>query len=224
MISHPGYLFDLDGTLVDTAPDIGAALNHTLTRHGYAEVDESLTRHWVGHGARVLIEHALKGEALRRGVPADREIPHAETEPLLAVFLDYYRNHLTQRGAPYPGVVEALRALQARGARLAVVTNKLARLSVPLLTELRLDGFFQTVIGGDTAPRPKPAADPALLACERLDLKPAQALFVGDSNTDVNCARAAGCPVVVVRNGYSHGIPAGELGADAVIESFLDLV
>ncbi|MCB1685111.1 MAG: HAD-IA family hydrolase, partial [Pseudomonadales bacterium] len=128
------------------------------------------------------------------------------------------------RGAPYPGVVEALRAMRSRGARLAVITNKLAGLSVPLLTELGLDGFFQTIIGGDTAARPKPAADPALLACERLDLQPAQALFVGDSATDVNCARAAGCPVVVVRDGYSHGTPAAELGADAVIESFLDLV
>lgn len=224
MNPYPGYFFDLDGTLVDTAPDIGAALNHTLQKHGYPEVDEALTRHWIGHGARVLIEHALQAEARRRGAPADREIPRADIEPLLAVFLDYYRAHLSERGAPYPGVVETLRTLQARGARLAVVTNKLAALSVPLLTELRLDGYFQTIIGGDTAARPKPAADPALLACARLDLKPPQALFVGDSATDVGCARAAGCPVVVVRDGYSHGSPAAELGADAVIESFLDLV
>lgn len=224
MNPYPGYFFDLDGTLVDTAPDIGAALNHTLKRHGYAEVDEALTRHWIGHGARVLIEHALKAEALRKGASADRKIPSTDIEPLLAVFLDYYRAHLTERGAPFPGVVEALRAMQARGARMAVVTNKLAGLSVPLLTELRLDGFFQTIIGGDTAARPKPAADPALLACERLDLRPAEALFVGDSAADVSCARAAGCPVVVVRDGYSHGTPAAELGADAVIESFLDLV
>lgn len=219
MIPYPAYLFDLDGTLVDTAPDIGAALNHSLTRHGYPEVDETLTRHWVGHGARALIEQSFAARA-----EGAAPIPAKQMDNLLATFLDYYSSHIAERGAPYPGVIDTLTRLRQRGARLAVVTNKLARLSVPLLEALELDGYFVTVVGGDTAAQPKPAAAPALFACERLRIAPAESLFVGDSDTDVKCARAAGCPVVVVRDGYNHGVPAIELGADAVIESFLDLV
>ncbi|MGE0626007.1 MAG: phosphoglycolate phosphatase [Pseudomonadales bacterium] len=220
MKPYSGYLFDLDGTLVDTAPDINAALNHALGRHGLPGFTEALTRHWVGHGARALIEQALA--ARKRDHSTVDALP--TTESILEVFLDHYRAHIADLGRPYPGVVTALQTLKARGARLAVVTNKLTQLSEPLLAALQLDLYFDAVVCGDTATAPKPAADPALHACAALALTPAQALFVGDSEADVLCARAAGCPVVVVRDGYNHGIPAAELGADAVIESFTDLV
>lgn len=217
MKPYAGYLFDLDGTLVDTAPDINAALNHALARHHLPTVDEALTRHWVGHGARALIGQALgsQSEPERNGI---------DPESLFEDFLAYYGEHIADLSRPYPGVVEALTALEARGARMAVVTNKLALLSEPLLAALDLDRFFGAIVCGDTAAAPKPAADPALYACTALGLDSADALFVGDSTTDVDCARAAGCPVVVVRDGYNHGIPASELGADAVIESFTELV
>lgn len=214
MRRYPGYLFDLDGTLVDTAPDINAALNHALCRGGLKSVDESLTRHWIGHGARVVIEQALLHQG-RTGV---------EIAPLLTDFLSHYRHHLADASAPYPGVVDALHALKARGARLAVVTNKLTRFSVPLLEALGLAGLFHSIVCGDTAARPKPAADPALYACAAIGVLPADALFVGDSETDVGCARAAGCPVVCVPHGYNHGVPADALGADAVIETFAELL
>lgn len=211
---YEGYLFDLDGTLVDTAGDLNVALNHALQHAGLETVDLALTRHWIGHGARVMVQQAL----------AAQSASEALVEELFDVFLTYYQRNLAAFSRPYPHVVETLDALRARGAALAVVTNKRAAFTLPLLDALGLAGRFQQIVSGDTAARPKPAADPALLACERLGVAPAATLFVGDSQPDVDCARAAGCPVVVVPDGYNHGIPASELGADAVIDSFRDLV
>jgi phosphoglycolate phosphatase len=212
--AYAGYLFDLDGTLVDTAADLNAALNHVFSRAGLAPVDESHTRHWVGHGAKVLIEEALAAQ----GQPRQR------AELMLEAFIGHYHRHVADFSRPYPHVVESLDALRARGARLAVVTNKREGLTIPLLAALDLADRFDCVVGGDTAARPKPAPDPALLACEQLGLTPRDVLFVGDSTTDVDCARAAGCDVVCVPDGYNHGTPAHELGADAVIDSFRTLV
>lgn len=214
MKAYQAYLFDLDGTLVDTAPDINAALNHALGSAGLDAVDESLTRHWVGHGSRILVQQAL----LHQQGPEDAlaEVQRA--------FLDFYEHHIADHSRPYPHVVECLTALRRRDARLAVVTNKMTRLTVPLLQALDLTALFHAVICGDTAERPKPAADPALHACDVMEIGVAEALFVGDSETDVACARAAGCDVVCVRDGYNHGTPAHELGADAVIDSFAELI
>jgi phosphoglycolate phosphatase len=212
--AYAGYLFDLDGTLVDTAPDINAALNHALDIAGLDGVDEALTRHWVGHGAQVLVQQALLHQ---RG-------PEDALAEVQRGFIEYYEAHIADQSAPYPHVVESLEALRDRGARLAVVTNKRTRLSVPLLEALDMTALFHAIVCGDTATRPKPAADPALHACDALGLGVAEVLFVGDSETDVACARAAGCAVVCVPDGYNHGVPAHELGADAVIDSLRDLV
>lgn len=212
--AYPAYLFDLDGTLIDTAPDIDAALNRALADAGLGPVHEGLTRHWVGHGAAVLVQQALRHV----------QGPEEAQALVQAGFIDHYRAHIADRSAPYPGVVESLQALREQGARLAVVTNKRTELTLPLLEALGLSALFDAIVCGDTAQRPKPAADPALVACERLGVAPADSLFVGDSETDVACARAAGCPVVVVRDGYNHGVPAHRLGADAVIASFRELV
>jgi phosphoglycolate phosphatase len=211
---YRGYLFDLDGTLVDTAPDLNAALNLALAAEGFEPVDEALPRHWVGHGAQVLAEQALA----HVGGPTER------VDVLRDAFIHHYRRHIAVYSRPYPAVTETLAALQAVGARLAVVTNKRTDLSLPLLEALDLAGWFHSIVCGDTAARPKPAPDPALHACAELGLAPAEVLFVGDSTTDVVCARAAGCDVVCVADGYNHGIPAAELGADAVIASFRDLL
>lgn len=218
MKAYQGYLFDLDGTLVDTAPDLNAALNHVLLTQGYPTVDETLTRHWVGHGAKTLVVKALQFHE------DSHDLTEEHQNELVAAFIRYYEAHIAELSLPYPAVVRVLAELQERGARLAVVTNKITRLSEPLLNALDLTRFFDLIVCGDTAPSPKPAADPAVHACRSLDIAVEDALFVGDSDTDVRCARAAGCPVVVVRDGYNHGTPATELGADGVIESFSDLV
>ncbi|MEQ8482834.1 MAG: phosphoglycolate phosphatase [Pseudomonadales bacterium] len=214
MKRYDAYLFDLDGTLVDTAPDLTAALNQALSRAGFPCVDDTLTRHWIGHGARVMVEQAL----------AHLQGPAERIDALCETFLEHYQGNVAIHSRPYPGVTETLAALRDDGARLAVVTNKRAAFSVPLLNALDLSGYFQSIVCGDTAPRPKPAPDPALHACAELGLTPAQVLFVGDSTTDVECARAAGCDVVCVADGYNHGIPPTQLGADAVIGSFLELL
>lgn len=209
-----GYLFDLDGTLVDTAPDINIALNVALTDAGFDPVTEAHTRHWIGHGAKVLIEEALD----HQGRPRDA------VESLHHAFIGHYQRNIAVHSRPYPHVVETLTALHDRGARLAVVTNKIARFTLPLLEALALHGWFDCVVCGDTTARPKPAPDPALHAAAQLRIGLHETLFVGDSETDVKCARAAGCAVVCVADGYNHGIPPETLGADRVIASFRDLV
>lgn len=206
-----GYLFDLDGTLIDTAPDLMRALNHALGKAGIAPVDDQLTRHWVGHGVRAMLRAAFAHHGA--------QCSPARFDALEAACVDYYRAHIADYSKPYPAVVETLDAL-AEHAALAVVTNKLAALSERLLDALNLRRFFRVVVGRDTAANPKPAAEPALYACERLGVAPAEALFVGDSETDVACARAAGCPVVVYRHGYNQGVAPETLGADRVIDSF----
>jgi len=211
---YPAYLFDLDGTLVDSAPDIHAALNHVLEHQGLAPVDLALTRDFVGMGSRALITRALDHHGA----------PDTNPEPLLERFLDYYENHIAVHSTPFPNTIETLQALRKRGARLAVVTNKYGHLTEAVLTNLKLRDFFASVVASDTTANPKPAADPALHACRELGVAPEDALFIGDASPDVGCARAAGCPVVVRRDGYNNGIPPTELGADAVIDSISELV
>ena len=216
MDTYDAYLFDLDGTLVDTAPDLMAGLNVCLTEHGYSAVDEELTRRWVGHGAAKMIEQALVHQG-SDGPPAQL------ARSMLDRFLDYYVAHIADDSAPYPGVREALVHLRQR-AGLGVVTNKANRLTSALLDALDLARSFGIVVCGDTLANPKPAADPALHACATLGADPARTLFVGDSITDVQCARAAGCDVVCVRYGYSGGIAPEDLGADGLIDSLTYLV
>lgn len=212
--NYPAYLFDLDGTLVDSAPDIHAALNHALSASNLPTVELALTRDFVGMGARALILRALD----HHGV-SDRD-----PDPLFDRFIAYYEDHIAVYSTPFPGTLETLTALKSRGAKLAVVTNKYIGLTESVLADLKLRDFFDCVIGSDTTPNPKPAPDPALQACAELGVIPEQALFIGDASPDVGCARAAGCPIVVRRDGYNNGIPATELGADHVIDSIAELL
>jgi len=211
---YDSYLFDLDGTLVDTAPDINAALNVSLNKAGLAGVDIGLTRHWVGHGSRMLINQALAYLAQ----------PERDIEPLLEDFLSHYRNNLAIHSRIYPGVEQTLAQLKTNGAKLAVVTNKLAELSEPLLKDIQLADYFDLIVSGDTAHTPKPDPAPVLLCLEAFEMTPQQTLFVGDSDTDVNAALAAGIDVVCVRDGYNHGADVTTLGASGVIDSFLELL
>ncbi|MFM7119827.1 MAG: phosphoglycolate phosphatase [Gammaproteobacteria bacterium] len=215
-----GYLFDLDGTLVDTAPDIHAALNLALCDAGLPTVPQHLTRHWVGHGARVLVEQAL-AHFRAAGSPVS---PAVGVETLRDAFINRYESDIARLSVPYPHVLDTLIELAQRGARLAVVTNKMTRLTLPLLNALNMTRHFDCIVCGDTTARPKPAPDPALHAAAALGLAVEDVLFIGDSDTDVNCARAAGCRVVCVADGYNHGMDPHALGADQVIASFRELL
>ena len=217
--AYRAYLFDLDGTLVDSAPDINSALNVALAAATLPPVDEQLTRHWIGHGARVVLEQAFA----HHGVAA-RAADEPEMARLLRIFIDHYSGHIADASRPYPGVADTLRELASRGARLAVVTNKLGALSNLLLEALGLDRYFDAVVCGDSLAQRKPDPAPALLACRLLGAAPHETLFVGDSTTDVETARNAGCVIVCVRDGYNHGIAPEALGADALVDSLLELV
>lgn len=215
------WLLDLDGTLVDSAPDLHGALDATLGRHGHPTVSEELVRQFVGAGARVLIERAL---AEVYAQPAEQEAALATIDLLHRHFLDYYALHIADRSQTYPGVREALEDLSQRGIALAVVTNKYEGLSRQLLDALDLSGHFGAVIGGDTLPVRKPDPGPLLEACRQLGSDPAFAVMIGDSITDVRAARNADMPVICVSYGYNHGEDIHSAGADRVVDSLRGLI
>jgi phosphoglycolate phosphatase len=211
--SYDAYLFDLDGTLIDTAPDIDAALNHCLQQAGLNGVEQSLTRHWVGHGSRMLISQALQHQHV-----AEKDI-----DALLPEFLAYYKNNIATHSQIYPGVIDTLQAMKNRNAKLAVVTNKLTELSMPLLEQIGMLEYFDLVVCGDTAGAAKPDPAPVNLCLDTFSIAREAALFVGDSDTDVKAAQAAGVAVVCMRDGYNHGVDVTTLGADGVIDHFTEL-
>jgi phosphoglycolate phosphatase len=200
--------FDLDGTLADTAPDLAVALNLTLRALGRPEVPPDSVRHLVGHGGRAL---------LRQGLAASGEAPESLVEEGYPILLDHYGAHLCEGTAAYPGIGEALYAIEAAGAALAVCTNKPEALTVRLLDALGGRGRFSAVVGGDTLPVRKPDPAPLLEAVARAG--GGRAVLVGDSIVDAGTARAAGLPFVAVSFGFSDR-PVEQLGADAVIDGY----
>jgi len=207
-------LFDLDGTLVETAPDLAAALNHTLRGAGLAELALAEIRPMIGDGARAL---------LRRGLAAEDVEPTPERfEALFAALIAHYDAHIADMSRPFPGVVEALERLSAAGLKLGVCTNKPERLSCKLLAALGLARHFQAVVGGDSLAVRKPDGGHLAGTLARLGARPERAVMVGDAANDVKGARAAGLPVVLVSFGYTATPPA-ELGADVLIDRFAEL-
>ncbi len=212
--------FDLDGTLIDTSGDLAAAVNATLALAGRAPLTVDAVRGMIGGGAKVMLQRGLDSTG---GVEPD------EFRRLYKSMLSSYEANITVHSHPFPGALAALDALDALGVKTAVVTNKFESLARKLLTELGLIDRFATLIGGDTmgAGRAKPAADPIFEMIARLggSSNPGQlrAAFVGDSIYDVMAARNAGVPSIAVSFGFLHG-PVEELGADAVIDHFDDLL
>ena len=206
--------FDLDGTLVDTQGDLGAAVNHGLGLIGRASVPLEQVESLIGGGTLRMLERALD----LTGGP----LGQAEFERLYRRTLAFYEANIAVHSRPYPGSLEALEALAERGSALSVVTNKPERYATKLLSELDMLDRFACVIGGDSAARAKPHGDPIEAAIARSGASGRFAM-VGDSSFDVGAARAAGVPVVAASFGYND-IPAHELGADAVIGHFDELV
>jgi phosphoglycolate phosphatase len=207
-------VFDLDGTLIDTAADLIDTLNVILTRERLPAVPFATARELIGGGAKRMIERALAAEG-RACAPAD-------IDRLYASFIVHYADHLADRSRPYPKLDAALDALEAAGYRLAVCTNKLEWLSVRLLNILKLAPRFAAICGPDTFGVYKP--DPEMLrrTVRRAGGEPTAAIMVGDSKTDVSTARAADVPIVAVDFGYSD-IPIADLKPDRIISSFADL-
>lgn len=203
--------FDLDGTLVDTAPDLIAALNRLLAERGHAPLALAEARPFIGRGAAWLI---------RRGfTAAGVELAADETPALTERFIADYLTRIAEESAAFPGCVAALEALRGAGAALAVCTNKRTDLSHALLDALDLSRLFDAVVGADAAPAAKPDPRHLTAAVEAAGGDIARAIMVGDAATDAGAARAAGTGLVLVSFGYTE-TPVAELGADIVIDHF----
>lgn len=211
---RPVVVFDLDGTLLDTAPDLLRALNRTLEAEGLAAVQRADVASLFGHGARALI-----GEGFRRaGQTLEAERHAGLVERLIA----FYAAEIAVETRPYPGLIDALDRLAHRNFGLAVCTNKREVLSHAVLEGTGLSSRFAAVVGGDSLPEQKPHPRPLLEAIARSGGAPELAVMIGDSETDIATARAAGVPVIAVDFGYG-GRPATDLGADAVIAHYDEL-
>lgn len=211
-------LFDLDGTLIDSVPDLALAVNRMLETLGRERFEEERIRGWVGNGAAVLIRRALSGNR-----EAEGKLDDALFEEARGLFLSHYGENLARRSRCYEGVPETLRRLRERGHRLAVVTNKPDPFVEPLLKAFGLEGLFEMIVGGESLPVKKPDPLPLIHSCESLGVEPARALMVGDSRNDIQAARAAGIHSVGVRYGYNYDEPIDVYGPDAVIDSFAEL-
>jgi phosphoglycolate phosphatase len=208
-------LFDLDGTLLDSAPDLAAAANAMLAELGLPQRDPAEIATYIGKGIPKLVERTLTGSL-------DAAVEPTLFARALPIYEHHYAEESGRRSVPFPGVIAGLRALHDAGLPLACITNKAERFTVDLLQRTGLDGFLKVVICGDTVAHKKPDPEPVLTACARLDVRPAEALMIGDSANDVQAARAAGCPVWCVPYGYNEGRPVSGLECDAVVESLLD--
>jgi len=208
-------IFDLDGTLVDTAPDLLGATNAVLEAENRPPMDTSTLRHMVGFGARSLISQAMAAT----GTPARDE----EMDRLVSLFIAHYREHIADFSRPFPGVEETLHMLKSQGAQLGILTNKPAELTGPLLERLDLARYFTAVYGAGRKSYTKP--DPRIFHDVAADLSfgdERRAIMIGDSITDLSTARAAGAPCILMSYGYTP-VPAAELGGDLVLDDFRQL-
>jgi phosphoglycolate phosphatase len=217
VLPHPALIFDLDGTLADTAPDLLGATNAVLAAKGRPLLDLAHLRHLVGFGATALIIQAMEAS----GAP----VTEAELPELIEIFLAHYRGHIADGSTLFPGVADTLAALKADGARLGVLTNKPQDLTDPLLPLLGIDHLFAAIYGSGRKPYTKP--DPRIFQDVVADVFAGSggghsAVMIGDSITDLNTARAAGAPCILMSYGYTP-VPASQLGADIVLDDFSQL-
>ncbi len=209
-------LLDLDGTLLDTAPEIAAAAADMLAELGLEPVPAPQVRDYIGQGIPSLVRRTLETSLGR--APDERRIGSA-----IECFFFNYKKRNGRTAQAYPGVREGLEAMRDAGLPLACVTNKTAQFTVPLLAATGLAAFFGAVISGDSLARKKPAPDPLLAACSALGVAPGEALMVGDSSNDAAAARAAGCPVLLMSYGYSEGVPVQTIDCDGIFDSLLQV-
>jgi len=207
---------DLDGTLLHTAPDLAEAANRMLFELKLPVIDEAVVMQFIGNGATKLVKRLLTGDM--DGEPEAEALEHAQ-----AVFFRHYADVLSVHTALYHGVVDGLDAMKQAGFRLACITNKPGRFTVPLLQEMGLFDYFELILSGDSLPKKKPDPMPLLHVCEKFGILPQELVMIGDSAADTEAARAAGCYAFYVPYGYNRGLSADELDVDAVVESLADV-
>jgi len=214
-------LFDLDGTLLDSLPDLATAIDRMLIELGYAAVGAQRVHGWIGDGARQLVHEAL---SFALGETDVDRLNDAMLERALGIYMRHYADCCTDRSRLFAGVREALAVWGERGVAMACVTNKSARFTEPLLEHFALQEWLPIAVSGDTLAQRKPAAAPLLFACERLGVDPQHAVMIGDSRNDVLAARAAGMPAVCVSYGYNHGRSIAAETPDGIVDSLLELL
>ncbi len=229
-----GVAFDLDGTLVDSAPGLTAAVDNALYALELPMAGEERVVTWIGNGADVLIQRALtwarqERAALRaaQGKPSvdHDDIPQAEQQAILRKLFDRYYGEVAEEGSfLFPAVAATLGALHAKGLPLALVTNKPTPFVAPILASLDIAKYFTVVIGGDDVKNKKPHPEPLLLVAEKLGLAPADLLFVGDSRNDIQAAKAAGCSSIGLTYGYNYGEPISLSEPDYIFDQFNELL
>ncbi|HDX8824926.1 phosphoglycolate phosphatase [Klebsiella michiganensis] len=229
-----GVAFDLDGTLVDSAPGLTAGVDNALYALELPMAGEERVVTWIGNGADVLIQRALtwarqERAALRaaQGKPSvdHDDIPQAEQQAILRKLFDRYYGEVAEEGSfLFPAVADTLGALHAKGLPLALVTNKPTPFVAPILASLDIAKYFTVVIGGDDVKNKKPHPEPLLLVAEKLELAPAELLFVGDSRNDIQAAKAAGCSSIGLTYGYNYGEPISLSEPDYIFDQFNELL
>ncbi|MGH1542284.1 MAG: phosphoglycolate phosphatase [Arenicella sp.] len=214
-------LFDLDGTLIDSAPDLAVAINLMMQDLDRPQYVESTILQWIGNGSSRLVKRALTGEL--QAEPDPKLFENA-----LRLFLDHYERNMTNASRIYDGVEQTLLTLQDAGIALACVTNKPGRFTEPLLEAIDLARFFSAVVSGDTSSQLKPHPEPLLYACEQMGAPARYAaqygLMVGDSASDILAAKAINMPVVAVDYGYAQGKDLAALGADKVVSNLTEII
>ncbi len=209
-------LIDVDGTLVDSVPDLAYCVDEMMKQLGQPPYGEDRVREWVGNGVERLVRRALIGRL-------DGEPDEALFEKAYPIFMDLYAENTSKRSTLYPGVREGLDYLKAAGYKMGCVTNKAEQFTVPLLRDLGVYDYFSIVISGDTLEKKKPDPLPLLHAAEFFGVKPENALMLGDSTSDVKAARAAGFRIICMTYGYNHGKDIREEHPDAVMDSMVEL-
>jgi phosphoglycolate phosphatase len=208
-------VIDLDGTLLDTAPDLADSAMAMAADLGLPEIDLATVKTYIGNGVSRLVKRVLTRDM------------HADPAPelfskALPIYERHYAEWVSRKSRPFPGVVEGLQAFKEMGVHIACITNKAERFTVPLLKDTGLFPFFEIILSGDSLPERKPSPLPLLHACQYFGVDPSELLLVGDSLNDTQAARAAGSPVFCVPYGYNRGRPVAELDLDAVVPSLAE--
>lgn len=212
-------LFDLDGTLVDSAPDLAFAVNKTLIKLGLAPFSQDVIRGWVGNGANILIQRALSGNA-----EISTNLDSALIERALAIFFQIYQTHTCVETRLYSNVLSTLTELKARGYRLAIITNKPEQFIAPIVNGLAMDGLFELIVGGDTLEKRKPDPLPLHYACQRLSVNVEQCVMIGDSKNDILAAKAANMNSIALTYGYNYGENIASYQPELVLNNFADIL
>jgi phosphoglycolate phosphatase len=216
-------LFDLDGTLVDSAPDLAAAINQMLLALNLTTFPQEIIRGWVGNGAKTLVERALH-HSLNKHTASDKSLNEAKINKALVIFLNYYRHCLCVESSLYKGVKETLVALENKGYRLAIITNKPTEFIEPIVTGFGLKGLFELQLGGDSLIERKPHPLPLLHACAALRVSVAQCIMIGDSKNDILAAKAANMESIGLTYGYNYGEDIRVYQPDWCLNNFSELL